>query len=262
MIAETVCAVCGGTGWKIVERAGLSGAQRCECFGAERPAHLLKRANIPPKYDDATLDNFQIPQDNPIARHQLGTVLMQVKSFVREYPTKDHPGLLLVGGNGTGKTRFAVGALKALIERGFEGVFFDYQSLLERISKSWDVAGGTGDRAAYRSAFDTEVLVLDELGAHRPLDWIEDVVTGIITHRCNNWKPLIVTTNLPDPDITGYLTAYKTSSGMAIQQKCLADVIGARARSRLFELCRIVRMPDLQDYRVQHREDFKDKQPR
>jgi len=193
-----------------------------------------------------------MPQDNPIARRGFGNVLMQVRSFVREYPTKDHPGLLLVGGNGTGKTRLAVSVLKALIEKGFEGVFFDYQSLLERITKSWDLTGGKGDREAYRSAFETDVLVLDELGAHRPMEWIEDVVTGIITHRCNNWKPLIVTTNLPDPDITGTVTAYGEISGVKIQKKTLADVIGARARSRLFELCRVIRMPAIEDYRVQH----------
>ena len=151
-----------------------------------------------------------------------------------------------------GKTRLAVSVLKALIEKGFEGVFFDYQSLLERITKSWDLTGGKGDREAYRSAFETDVLVLDELGAHRPMEWIEDVVTGIITHRCNNWKPLIVTTNLPDPDITGTVTAYGEISGVKIQKKTLADVIGARARSRLFELCRVIRMPAIEDYRVQH----------
>ena len=49
-------------------------------------------------------------------------------------------------------------------------------------------------------ALDAEVLLLDDLGAHRVTDWVEDTVTSIITYRCNNRKPLIATTNLPDPD--------------------------------------------------------------
>jgi DNA replication protein DnaC len=30
------------------------------------------------------------------------------------------------------------------------------------------------------------VLLLDDLGAHRVTDWVEDTVTSIITYRCNN----------------------------------------------------------------------------
>ena len=37
-------------------------------------------------------------------------------------------------------------------------------------------------------ALDTEVLLLDDLGAHRVTDWVEDTVTSIITYRCNNGK--------------------------------------------------------------------------
>jgi len=38
------------------------------------------------------------------------------------------------------------------------------------------------------------VLVLDDLGAHRVTDWVEDTVTSIITYRCNHRKSTIVTT--------------------------------------------------------------------
>src|ERR1017187_10078569 len=61
-------------------------------------------------------------------------------------------------------------------------------------------ASGSADREAYRFALDAGVLLLDDLGAHRVTDWVEDTVTSIITYRCNNRKPLIATTNLPDPD--------------------------------------------------------------
>jgi DNA replication protein DnaC len=75
-------------------------------------------------------------------------------------------------------------------------------------------------------------------------------VTSIITYRCNNRKPLIATTNLPDPDITGAVMEYATSGGTPVYKKTLPEVIGTRARSRLFEMCRVVRMPTVADYRV------------
>ena len=246
MMAQAICPECGGTGWKIIERAGLSGAEPCTCAGAARSRSIKESSGIPPNYERVTLDNFQVPQDNPTARTGLGTVLMQVRSFVREFPAPDHPGLLLVGDTGTGKTHLAVAALRGLLDRGHEGIFFDFQNLLDRIRSSYDQASGASDREAYRSALDAEVLLLDDLGSHRVTDWVEDIVTSIITYRCNHRKPLIATTNVPDENVIDYRTQGDTS----VHRKTLAEVIGTRARSRLHEMCRVVKMPAVEDYRL------------
>ena len=236
MTETTTCPICDGTGWKIVERAGLSGAERCSCSAVTRARALKEAAGVPPNYERATLENFEIPQDNPIARNALGEALMQVKGFVREFPAADHPGLLLVGDTGTGKTHLAVAAMKILLERGHECVFFDFQNLLDRIRSGWDANAGAADREAYRTALDTEVLLLDDLGSHRTIDWIEDTVTSIITYRCNHQKPLIATTNLPDKEAPGD------------PRRKLGEVIGRRAHSRLHEMCKVVEI-SVEDYR-------------
>ena len=93
------------------------------------------------------------------------------------------------------------------------------------------------------------MLLLDDLGAHRVSDWVEDTVTSVITSRCNQRKPLIATTNLIDPEM-GYVTYERSGSGKVDYRTTLSERIGGRARSRLFEMCRVIKMPLVEDYRL------------
>lgn len=245
------CPHCGGSGWRILEREGVEGVERCECALAGRSKRIENAAGIPYRFAQKSLDNFKLPDDNPTARDQLMRVMRDVKHYQDNYPVLDKPGLLFSGGTGVGKTHLAVSAFRRLIARGFSGLFFGYQELLERIRKGWNPQSGTSDREAYQNAMDCEVLLLDDLGAHRAQDWMEDVIHGIISHRYNNGKTIIATTNLPDDDerVVDYLSA----GNQPVYKKTLAEIIGSRSSSRLHEMCRVIRMPAVQDYRMKPR---------
>ena len=251
MSVVEVCTICGGSGWKVIERDGISAAEKCNCTNIGRERRNEQRANIPPLYQSASVDTFYLPSDNLPSRRDLAKVLLDVKGYIREYPSVPKPGLLFLGPPGTGKTHLAVAALRGLINRGFEGVFFDFQALLNHIRSGYDQSSGTMDREAYRAALDAEILVLDDLGAHRVTDWVEDTVTSIITQRCNHRRATIVTTNLRDPE-----AGDQRGSGLQedIHSKYfLEERIGMRARSRLFEMCRFIKMPHVEDYRLKRR---------
>ena len=60
----TTCPRCQGTGWIIEKTDKGPVAKRCACFHERQAAALIEKANIPKRYKDCTLGNFEIHNDN------------------------------------------------------------------------------------------------------------------------------------------------------------------------------------------------------
>ena len=152
--------------------------------------------------------------------------------------------MLLVGGIGTGKTHLAVGILKELITtRGSACLFYDYRELLKQIQNSYNDSVQATELQVLRPVFETEVLLLDELGAVKPSEWVWDTVSLILNTRYNDNRTTIITTNFADePAASVSRSSSMSSARAAAREETLGDRIGERMRSRLQEMCRIVKM--------------------
>jgi DNA replication protein DnaC len=92
--------------------------------------------------------------------------------------------------------------------------------------------------------FEAEVLVLDELGASKPTDWVWDTVAHILNTRYNDRRTTIITTNYANAGPLGTEADVSTRSAAraAMREETLGDRIGERMRSRLQEMCVVVEM--------------------
>ncbi|MCX7919040.1 MAG: ATP-binding protein [bacterium] len=213
------CDKCDGYGNLITPQ----GAMECECKRRANTVMRLIAANIPPMYREKSLETFKT---NTKAREK---VFELAKKYIEDY-TANQRGLLFWGKCGTGKSHLAVAILKALIHKGYTGLFYNTITLLDAIRATYDSSDESATWDLIDRVCDTDILVLDDLGAEKTSGWVNERLYAIVNKRYENRKTTIVTTNRDIPE--------------------LKEQIGDRIYSRLVEMCFSIPFEG-KDYRIE-----------
>ena len=226
------CASCQGTGWRARDADGVRRVERCDCWQRQVAQALLDEAGIPRRYRKCDFSTFVTYENERLLR-----AVESARRFAAKFPVVER-GLLLIGPPGIGKTHIAVAALREVVlEKAVRGVYFDTRTLLSTIRSSFNPVTRTAEGDVLRRVMEAELLVLDDLGAERPTDWVEETMNLIVNTRYNDDRPTIFTSNYEDvPD--------------ADDLDSLLVRVGFRMHSRLREMCEFLEYggPDYREF--------------
>lgn len=164
----------------------------CECMQKEQALEKQRRENEQIAeirkacFDDSDFTAATFEQDDGANKE-----LMQVcRKYVEKFSHLSD-WLLLNGGCGTGKSFAAACICNALINKGFSVKFITLSQAAKELFSAENKAYFLADLNS------ADLLCIDDFGAERNTEYMQEVVFDLIDRRLKSGKPCVITTNLP-----------------------------------------------------------------
>nr|WP_202525695.1 ATP-binding protein [Streptomyces sp. SID4926] len=137
--------------------------------------------------------------------------------------------LLLAGPTGVGKTHEAYGAVRALADAGL-ALRWEATTAADLYAELRPQPGSDPERVLARVSR-VPLLLLDDLGAARSSEWVEEITYRLINRRYNLLLPTLITTNLPIRDLRTTLGDRIASRLAEMTDRVVLDGADRRRRS-------------------------------
>ena len=177
----------------------------------ERINRILALSNLGERFKNASFESWT---RSDATDNCFETMRDYAEAFSKETET----GYCIYGRAGNGKRHLAAALVNRVIQRGYTAVFIEVPDLFSRIKATYGGGGEASEDKIMAALGKCDILVLDDAGAERPSEWVQEKFFQIINSRYKNRLPVVITTNTKD--MAG-----------------LEDIIGFRAYDRVLEMC-------------------------
>lgn len=147
------------------------------------------------RFDHSTFEAFR-------SRSGAERAVTLSKQYADSFPTYGGEALLIYGEPGNGKSHLAAAVCHALKAKGHIPVFQSVPELLERIRHTFQSGKNKeSEREIMNALLECDLLVLDDIGAEKVSDWVQDVLFRIVDGRYRQKKPIFYTSNLKPSEL-------------------------------------------------------------
>ncbi|TES48055.1 ATP-binding protein [Shouchella lehensis] len=151
--------------------------------------------------------------------HRSGTEkpFKAAQKYVNEFEEFGGTSLGIWGSYGNGKSHIAAAVANELNSKGHTVVFQTTKDMLDKLKSTFGDKSNFKYDEVIRALVTCDLLVLDDIGAEKVTEWVEETFFGIIDHRYRKKRPIFYTSNLKPSE--------------------LHEKIGGRSVDRLSEMC-------------------------
>lgn len=196
------CSVCHDKVQTVVEFLGIKKTVRCVCScklkeidadkERQRQEELERKRRT--CFAESNMASWTFANDDK-QNAKISAAMERYADKFAEF-MKDGKGLLLYGTVGTGKTYYAACIANKLIDNGRKVYMTNFARLTNQIQAKFE-----GRQEFIDSLNDFDLLIIDDLGAERKSEYMQETVFSIIDSRYRAGLPFIITTNLTADEI-------------------------------------------------------------
>jgi len=174
------------------------------------PEGYLKACNVPNRYVGCGFDNFRVDSGNKLAFSTLSE-LKRISDII-----------YIAGDVGVGKTHLSVALMKSLRHKQEQKGNFQPATRVLLELKAGFSKDNVSEKDTLRAYQRDEILIIDDLGAEKMTDYVNQAWYSIVDYRYSNVLPTIITSNLTIQELAsrfGDRIASRAASGLVLTLK-------------------------------------------
>lgn len=176
---------------------GFTDTKMCACFRRALTLRGYETSGVGKLIGRQTFDTFSLGyyQNDPQTLSRMKRNLDTVRRYAETFSPKESGSLLFMGGTGLGKTHLSSALAKAVIDRGYDVLYESAQNIFSELENS-KFRGDADSQNRSGRYFETELLIMDDLGAEFGTAFSVSCLYNIVNTRLCRALPTVISTNL------------------------------------------------------------------